>query len=72
MWWTFFYFSWQVSFVSEHIETLEEIDIEYQELAREHGIERWRRAAALNTDPDFVADLADAVVSWEKSMPLGG
>lgn len=32
-----------VSFVSEHIETLEEIDMEYRELAEEAGIVNWRR-----------------------------
>ena len=51
-----------ISFVSEHIETLEEIDMEYRELAEEHGIINWRRAPALNTHPGFVADLADMVV----------
>ena len=51
-----------ISFVSEHIETLEEIDMEYRELALEHGITNWRRAPALNTHPGFVADLADMVV----------
>ena len=51
-----------ISFVSEHIETLEEIDMEYRELAEEHGINNGRRAPALNTHPGFVADLADMVV----------
>lgn len=32
-----------VSFVSEHIETLEEIDMEYREVAEEAGILNWRR-----------------------------
>lgn len=50
-----------ISFVSEHIETLEEIDMEYKELAEEHGVTNWRRAPALNTHPGFVADLADMV-----------
>jgi len=50
-----------ISFVSEHIETLEEIDIEYRELAEESGITNWRRAAALNTDPTFINDMADMV-----------
>ena len=49
-----------VSFVSEHIETLEEIDMEYRELAEESGIERWGRAPALDTDQTFIDDLADA------------
>jgi len=51
-----------VSFVSEHIETLEEIDIEYRHVAEEEGIKNWRRASALNTDEGFINDLADLVV----------
>jgi protoporphyrin/coproporphyrin ferrochelatase len=51
-----------ISFVSEHIETLEEIDLEYRELAHESGITNWRRCPALNTDPDFINDMADMVV----------
>jgi len=51
-----------ISFVSEHIETLEEIDMEYKELALESGIKNWKRCPALNTDARFVQDLADLVV----------
>jgi protoporphyrin/coproporphyrin ferrochelatase len=51
-----------ISFVSEHIETLEEIDIEYRELAHESGITNWRRCPALNTDATFIDDMADMVV----------
>ena len=51
-----------ISFVSEHIETLEEIDIEYRELALESGITNWRRSPALNTDATFIDDMADLVV----------
>lgn len=51
-----------ISFVSEHIETLEEIDIEYREVAEEAGIEHFQRVPALNTHPLFIADLADMVV----------
>lgn len=50
-----------ISFVSEHIETLQEIDIEYRELAEESGIEHFRRVPALNTHPGFIEDLADLV-----------
>jgi ferrochelatase len=42
-----------ISFVSENIMTLEEIDIEYRELAKESGISNWRRFQALNTDETF-------------------
>ncbi|CAI0549336.1 unnamed protein product [Linum tenue] len=51
-----------VSFVSEHIETLEEIDMEYRELALESGIESWGRVPALGCTSSFITDLADAVV----------
>lgn len=51
-----------ISFVSEHIETLEEMDMEYREVAEEAGISGWRRAPALNTDEDFVEDMASAVL----------
>jgi ferrochelatase len=51
-----------IAFVSEHIETLEEIDGEYQELAREAGVVHWQRVPALGVQPEFIDDLADAVV----------
>ncbi|NEO31549.1 MAG: ferrochelatase [Symploca sp. SIO3C6] len=51
-----------ISFVSEHIETLQEIDIEYREIAEESGIENFRRVPALNTHPVFIEALATLVV----------
>ena len=51
-----------ISFVSEHIETLEEIDIEYRELAEEEGIHNFRRVPALNTHPLFIQALANLVI----------
>ncbi|MEO1590805.1 MAG: ferrochelatase [Cyanobacteria bacterium J06632_22] len=50
-----------ISFVSEHIETLQEIDIEYRELAEEVGIQGFHRVPALNTHPGFIQDLAQMV-----------
>ncbi|GAB4255387.1 ferrochelatase [Deferrisoma sp.] len=47
-----------VSFVSDHIETLHEIDVEYAELARFLGIGGFRRAPSLNTRPAFIRALA--------------
>lgn len=58
-----------ISFVSEHIETLEEIDVEYKELALESGIENWGRVPALGCEPTFISDLADAVI---ESLPYVG
>lgn len=57
------------SFVSEHIETLEEIDVEYKELALKSGIEKWGRVPALGCEPNFISDLADAVI---ESLPYVG
>lgn len=48
--------------MSEHIETLEEIDMEYRELALESGIENWGRVPALGCTSSFITDLADAVI----------
>ncbi len=50
-----------VSFVSDHIETLYEIDVEYGELARSLGIPEFRRVPALNTRPSFIRALAQIV-----------
>jgi ferrochelatase len=50
-----------ISFVSEHIETLEEIDMEYRELAIAAGVKNFRRVPALDTDPAFIAALTDLV-----------
>ncbi len=47
-----------ISFVSDHIETLQEIDIQYKELAARSGIREFRRAASLNLHPKFIAALA--------------
>lgn len=52
-----------LSFVSEHIETLQEIDMEYREVAEEAGIERFSRVPALNTHPVFINDLANMVIN---------
>jgi ferrochelatase len=48
-----------VSFVSDHIETLQEIDILYRNLAAESGIVNFHRAASLNLNPKFIEALAD-------------
>lgn len=47
-----------VSFVSDHIETLEEIDIQYRERATSQGISHFHRAPSLNDHQDFLAGMA--------------
>ncbi|MFM7886206.1 MAG: ferrochelatase [Pseudanabaena sp.] len=51
-----------ISFVSEHIETLQEIDIEYREVAEESGIHNFERVPALNSHPIFINDLAELIM----------
>ncbi len=50
-----------ISFVSDHIETLHEIDIEYREHAHSKGIEYFERTPSLNDHPDFIEAMADLV-----------
>jgi ferrochelatase len=45
-----------ISFVSDHVETLYEIDIQYRELAGSLGL-RLERTASLNTNPGFIRGL---------------
>lgn len=52
-----------VSFVTDHIETLCEIDIEYRQFATDLGIEDFRMIKALECHPDFIGALADSVES---------
>lgn len=58
-----------ISFVSEHIETLQEIDMEYRELAEESGIENFYRVPALNTHPVFINDLAELAIEALEAPP---
>lgn len=50
-----------VAFVSEHSETLVELDIEYGQLAKENGATAYVRAPTVATHPAFIAGLADLV-----------
>ena len=51
-----------ISFVSDHIETLQEIDIQYKDLATKLGIKDFRRAASLNLHQSFISALANLAV----------
>lgn len=50
-----------VSFVSDHLETLYEIDIEMRGRVQSSGGAEFRRAASLNAEPDFIEALAGIV-----------
>jgi len=51
-----------ISFVSDHIETLYEIDILYKDMAQELGI-NLKRVESLNTSPKFIEALKDIVIT---------
>jgi protoporphyrin/coproporphyrin ferrochelatase len=59
-----------IAFVSEHSETLVELDIEYRHLADQAGVEFYHRAGTVDAAPDFVAGLA-ALVRAAGSGPTG-
>lgn len=52
-----------LSFVSEHSETLVELDIEYRHLAEKAGVPRYIRVPTVGTHPKFIGGLADLVRS---------
>ena len=50
-----------VAFVSEHVETLNEIDIQYAEVAKHAGVTEFQRVCTVKCHPSFVACLANQV-----------
>ena len=54
-----------VAFVSEHSETLVELDIEYKKLAEKNGCSFYKRVPALGVEESFIEGLADLVLKKE-------
>lgn len=52
-----------ISFVTDHIETLHEIDIEAREEAIRLGVARFEMVPGLNSDPTFIECLAEVTLS---------
>ncbi|KAJ3030974.1 UNVERIFIED_CONTAM: ferrochelatase hem15 [Siphonaria sp. JEL0065] len=50
-----------IAFVSDHVETLFELDLEYGHVAKEAGITGYKRVQSLNDDPVFIQALGDVV-----------
>ena len=61
-----------ISFVSDHVETLHEIDIEHRGQARALGIEDFRLVRGLNDSPRFIAALAGLVRSRTTARCVSG
>jgi ferrochelatase len=61
-----------IAFVSEHSETLVELDRDYRVLARECGVPRYERLPTPGTDPAFIAGLARLVMgALERRAAIG-
>ncbi|MEO8925756.1 MAG: ferrochelatase [Caulobacteraceae bacterium] len=58
-----------IAFVSEHIETLVELDRDYADLAKAAGVPVYLRAPAVGTMAPFIEGLADAV---QRALERGG
>jgi ferrochelatase len=52
-----------IAFVTEHIETLHEINIEAREQARKLGVEQFEMMPAVGDSPTFISALADLVLA---------
>ena len=66
-----------ISFVSEHSETLVELDRDYRDLAARVGVRAYRRVPTVGTDQRFIAALAGLVrgeteAATEPSSAIGG
>jgi len=51
-----------IAFVSEHSETLVELDIEYKKLAKENGCANYIRVPAVTCHPDFINSLRKSIL----------
>ena len=56
-----------IAFVSEHAETLVELDVEYRELADEAGVPKYTRVGTVDCDAAFIAGLAETVIGLRES-----
>ena len=54
-----------VAFVSEHSETLVELDIEYKKLAEKNGCSFYKRIPALGVEENFIKGLTNLVLQKE-------
>ena len=55
-----------IAFVSEHSETLVELDIEYKELADKNGCKNYSRVPALGTNDYFIKAMTNLIIKKEE------
>jgi len=51
-----------IAFVSEHSETLVELDIEYKEIANANGCKNYTRVPALGVNEDFIKAISELII----------
>jgi ferrochelatase len=56
-----------ISFVSDHVETLYEIDMLYRDMAKDLGM-RLERSPSLNLEPEFIKALKELVLEKTKQL----
>ena len=56
-----------IAFVTEHIETIHEIDMEAREFAHQLGVKRFEMMPALNDSPKFIECLVDLIMKKASS-----
>lgn len=61
-----------ISFVSEHSETLVELDLDYRDLAIASGVPAYHRVPTVGTEPGFVRSLATLVRRASAEDRVGG
>ena len=52
-----------IAFVSEHSETLVELDIEYKELADKNGCQNYSRVPALGTNENYIKAMSNLIIN---------
>ena len=52
-----------IAFVSEHSETLVELDIEYKELADKNGCKNYSRVPALGVNKNYIKSMTDLIIN---------
>ena len=57
-----------IAFVSEHSETLVELDIEYKKLAEDNGCNNYTRIPALGINDAFIDSLSNLVINKEENQ----
>ncbi|MDA7831267.1 ferrochelatase [Candidatus Pelagibacter sp.] len=55
-----------IAFVSEHSETLVELDIEYKEIADANGCKNYTRVPALGINEDFIKTMSELIIKKDK------